>query len=87
MPIEPSFTSFTLLSVRSLKNDMPCFQWITAELPPSFTLSPALDSLSLASLHRGEHRPCCVFSERRGVGGGNTSKHSTYLPDLFQICA
>jgi len=85
MPIEPSFTSFTLLSVRSVKNDTPCFQSFTVELPPSFTLSPALDSLSFASLHRWEQQACCVLTERRGVGG-NTSKHSTYLLDLFQIC-
>jgi hypothetical protein len=70
-----SATSFTLPSHQFVKNDVVCSQLLTRRNTASFTLSPELDSLSIAA----EMAPLawgtpssCVFGERRGVGGIST---------------
>lgn len=86
MPIEPSFTSFTLLSVRSVKNDTPCFQPFTVKLPPFFhTFTGPRFSLVRKSSSRSTGH-AVYFSERRGGVGGIHQNTPLTSPDLFQIC-
>jgi hypothetical protein len=81
------FTSFSLFSDTSVKNDVVLFEDVTREKQASFTISRVPLFPRSRRFCIGESRRRMFVCERRGGGGINTSNPTTYAPNFLHIFA